>query len=109
MKDKPFIGQMNRLISIIEKTITQSSTGGETTTNTEICKPFAHRKDTSGNEEIEGKVIHQTNRSYIIRINAEVKTKSNRLIVIDEEKEFPIFHVKEIGKTHLELLCTGYE
>lgn len=109
MKDKPFIGQMNRLISIIEKTITQSTTGSETTTNTEICKPFAHMKDTSGNEEIEGKVIHQTNRSYIIRMNAEVKTKSNRLIVIDEEKEFPIFHIKEIGKTHLELQCTSYE
>jgi head-tail adaptor len=109
MKEKPFIGQMNRLISIIEKTITQSSTGSETTTNTTICSPFAHMKDTSGNEEIEGKVIHQTNRSYIIRMNDDVKAKSNRLIVIDEEKEFPIFHVKEIGKTHLELLCTGYE
>lgn len=107
--DKPFIGAMNRKITIIEKSINQTSTGSEKTTEVTICEPYAAMKDNSGSEDVEGKVIHLINRSYTIRTNADVKSKGSKLIVIDEEKRFEIFHIKEIGKTHLELLCKNYE
>jgi len=106
---KPFIGQMSRKIALIEKVISQTSTGSETTTETTICEPYAWMQDNSGNEDVEGKVIHLINRSYTIRVNAEVKSKNTKLIVIDEERRFEIVHIKEIGRTHLEILCKNYE
>lgn len=107
--DKPFIGQMNRKIALVEKEITQTSTGSEKTTEITICEPYAAMKDLSGNEDVEGKVIHLVNRSYTIRVNAEVKSKSTKLIVIDADQRFEIIHIKEIGKTHLEIMCKNYE
>ena len=82
--DKPFIGAMNRKITIIEKAIIRTSTGSEKTTEETICEPYAAMKDNSGSEDIEGKVIHLINRSYTIRANADVKSKGTKLIVIDD-------------------------
>lgn len=107
--DKPFIGAMNRKITIIEKAINRTSTGSEKTTEETVCEPYAAMTDNSGNEDIEGKVIHLINRSYTIRTNADVKSKGTKLIVIDSDKRFEIVHIKEIGKTHLEILCRNYE
>jgi head-tail adaptor len=106
---KPFIGQMNRKIVLIEKVISQTSTGSETTTEEKICQPFAYMLENSGSEDVEGKVIHLINRSYTIRVNADVKSKGTKLIVIDGERRFEIVHIKEIGRTHLEILCKNYE
>lgn len=107
--NKPFIGQMNRKIELVEKVISQTTTGSEITTENTICEPFAAMKDLSGNEDIEGKVIHLVNRSYTIRVNAEVKSKGSELIVVVDGKRFEIIHIKEIGKTHLEIMCKNYE
>lgn len=106
---KPSIGKMNRIITIIEKSIGRTDTGSETTTEVTVCEPYAWMQDLSGNESIEGKVIALINRSYTIRVNADVKAKGTKLIVIDGDKRFEIFHIKEIGKTHLEILCRNYE
>lgn len=107
--NKPFIGAMNRKITIIEKVIGRTSTGSEKTNEETVCEPYAAMNDNSGNEDIEGKVIHLINRSYIIRTNANVKSKGTKMIVIDGDKRFEIYHIKEIGKTHLEILCRNYE
>jgi len=107
--NKPFIGAMNRKITIVEKVIGRTSTGSEKTSEETVCVPYAAMIDNSGNEDIEGKVIHLINRSYTIRTNATVKSKGTKLIVIDGDKRFEIYHVKEIGKTHLEILCRNYE
>jgi head-tail adaptor len=107
--DKPFIGQMNRKIALVEKQITQTTTGSEKTTEVTICEPWAAMQDNSGNEDIEGKVIHLINRSYVIRVNTEVKQKGTKLIVVDADRRFEIYHIKEIGKTHLEILCRNHE
>lgn len=106
---KPFIGQMNRKIAIVELAKNQTTTGSEKTTDATICEPYAWMQDNSGGEDVEGKVIHLINRSYTIRVNADVKSKGTKLIVIDEERRFEIVHIKEIGKTHLEILCKNYE
>lgn len=106
---KPFIGQMDRKISIVEVQVNQSSTGSETTTDVEVCAPYAFMNDVSGNEDVEGKVIHLFSRTYTIWARAEVKSKGAKLIVIDGDARFEITHIKEIGKTHLELLCKTNE
>jgi head-tail adaptor len=106
---KPFIGQMNRKIALVEVQATQSATGSEKTTDVTVCEPYAAMIDVSGNEDVEGKVIHLFSRTYTIRARSEVKSKGTKLIVIDGDARFEIIHIKEIGKTHLEILCKNNE
>lgn len=106
---KPFIGQMNRKIALVEKAISRTSTGSEKSTEETICEPYAWMQDNSGSEDVEGKVIHLINRSYTIRVNADVKAKGTKLVVVDGAQRFEIVHIKEIGRTHLEILCKHYE
>jgi hypothetical protein len=110
MEKTPFIGQMDRLISIVENVKTRNSTGEEETTEAVVASPYAQMTDVSGNEDIEGKVRHLINRTYIIRYNVTVKEKANSLIVIDDSKKYDVYHIKEIGrKKYLEILVKDYE
>lgn len=110
MEKTPFIGQMDRLISIVELVKTRNSTGEEETTNSVVAIPYAQMTDVSGNEDIEGKVRHLINRTYIIRYNPTVKAKANALVIIDESKKYDVYHIKEIGrKKYLEILVKDYE
>lgn len=110
MKTSPFIGQMDRKIIVVSKTITRDSTGGETFTEETICEPYACLNEQNGNEDVEGKVIHLINRSYTIRYRSDVKDVAVKLIVIDGGQRYEIYHVREIGrKSHLALLVKGYE
>lgn len=107
--NKPFIGQMNRKIAIVEVQPAQSATGSEKTTDVTICEPYAAMNDVSGNEDAEGKVIHLFSRTYTIRARSEVKLGGTKLIVVDGDARFEITHIKEVGKTHLEILCKNNE
>ncbi len=110
MDRKPFVGQLDRKIQVVELTKSQTSTGSEITTDTVVCEPYAFMEDISGGEVEEGKVIHMVNRTYIIRFNASVKEKSNQLIVIDENQRYQVVHAVEIGrKSFLKLIVKIYE
>lgn len=111
MSDKlPFIGQMDRRITIQQEVVTQNSTGEAVATLTTIANPWAHMSEASGNEDVEGKVRHLITRTYTIRYNTTVFSLSNQLKVVDGSKTFEVYHVKELGrKQHLQLLVTDYE
>lgn len=110
MEKSPFIGQMDRKITVVEKVISRSTTGAETFTDNTICEPYACLNEMGGSEDVEGKVIHLINRSYTIRYRAEVKATANQLIVIDDGKRYEIYHAKEIGRQkHIELLVRNHE
>jgi head-tail adaptor len=105
-----FIGQMDRVIQIKKKVITQTSTNAEVTAEELVCSPWAYMEDLSGNEDVEGKVRHLINRTYTIRYNAEVKSRGTALTLFDEERKFEIIHIVEIGrKQHLEIRVKSYE
>lgn len=110
MEKTPFIGQMDRLISIVELVKTRNSTGEEETTESVVSNPYAQMTDVSGNEDIEGKVRHLINRTYVIRYNQTVKEKATTLMVIDDSKKYNVYHVKELGrKKYLVILVKDYE
>jgi head-tail adaptor len=110
MEKSPFIGQLDRRIQIVELVGTRNTTGEIETTENAIAMPYAKMVDVSGSEEVDGKVRHLINRTYIIRYNALVKAKANELIIIDGLHKFNVYHIKEIGrKKHLELLVKDYE
>lgn len=110
MEKTPFIGQMDRKISIVELVKTRNSTGEEETTETVVANPYAQMKDVSSNEDFEGKVRNLINRTYIIRFNAALKANANSMVVIDGGTRYGIYHIKEIGRrSYLEILVKDYE
>ena len=110
MATNPFIGQLNRLIVLVEKSTEQSASGAETINEIQVAKPWAFMEDISGSEETDGKIKHLVNRTYKIRYDKNVKAKSNNLILIDESVKYEVLHVIEIGrKKHLGIRVKNYE
>ena len=110
MAKHPFIGQMDREISLVLKKKTRSATGAETPNDVVVSTPWAYMQDVSGGEETDGKIKHLVSRTYTIRYDDDVKTKSNALILIDDGQRFEVIHVIELGRRkHLEIRVKDYE
>lgn len=110
MEKNPFIGQMDRKIKLVEKVPIRSTTGAETSIENIVAQPFACMNDVSGNEDVEGKVRHLINRTYVVRYNPVIKEKGTSLVLIDEDKKYEIIHILDLGrKRHLELRVKLYE
>lgn len=110
MPKNPYIGQMDREISLVEKKPTQSNTGAETLNEIVVSAPWAYMQDISGVEETEGKIKHLVNRTYTIRYDDDVKSKANALILIDDNQRYEVLHIIEIGRRkHLEIRVKLYE
>jgi head-tail adaptor len=110
MATKPFIGQMDRMIQVIELTKSRDETMAEITAESTVATPWAYMVESGGGEQQEGKVIHLIDRSYTIRFNQIVKDKSTQLMVVDSGKKYQVVHVIEIGRrSHLELRVKLYE
>ncbi|BFM41662.1 hypothetical protein CFS9_03030 [Flavobacterium sp. CFS9] len=110
MPKNPFIGQMNRLIDIVEKQTDQSDSGAEIVNEITISNTWAFMQDVSGTEETDGKIKHLVNRTYTIRFDENVKSKSSNLILIDDSKKYEVLHIIEIGRRqHLEIRVKNYE
>ena len=110
MDKSPFIGQLDRVISIVELIETRNTTGEMDVTENTIATPYAFMHDVSGSEDVEGKIRHLINRTYVIRYNELIKNKATEMMVIDGNQKFDIYHVQEIGRRkHLKLLVRDYE
>lgn len=106
----PFIGQMDRKIQIVSETLSQNTMGEQKPSETVIASAFAHMEEAGGDEDVEGKVRHLTNRRYTIRFNSDILTNGNKYILKDAGVKYGIYHVNEIGrKQHLQLLVNKYE
>lgn len=107
---KPFVGQMDRRITIYETAKVKNNIGEEKETDVVLCCPWAKVDEVNGGEEIDGKVLHRTNRSFIVRYRSEINQKSNQLKVDYEGVNYNVTHVLQIGrKEYLELQCVVYE
>lgn len=109
--DNPFIGQLNRVITVKKEVFVRNAdTGEDKPTLQTVAETWAFMQEKNGNEDVEGKVRHLINRSYIIRHNATIAATGTKLKVEDQGVLYNIYHVKEIGrKRHLELLVANYE
>lgn len=107
---KPFVGQMDRRITVYKTDKIKNSIGEEKETNVVICIPWAKVDEVSGGEEVDGKVLHRTNRSFIVRYRDDINQMSNQLKVGFEGVKYNVTHVKQIGRREfLELQCVIYE
>lgn len=110
MEKFPFIGQMDRKIKIVEPVTSQNATGEETVNYITLFEPWASMTDTSGGEDVEGKIRHITNRFYVIRYNALFMAKKTALMLEDDGVQYSIFHFLEMGrKRFIKILVKEYE
>lgn len=108
--NKPFVGQLDRRITLFESEKVQNAIGEEKQVDTVVCIPWAKVDEVSGGEEIDGKILHKTQRNFIVRFRNEINTKSNQLKVDFEGTRYNVTHVKQIGRREfLELQCVIYE
>lgn len=107
---KPFVGQLDRRITIYESSKTQNAIGEEKEVDVVVCRPWAKLDEVSGGEEVDGKILHKTQRSFTVRFRDEINTKSNQLKVDFEGTKYNVTHVKQIGRRDfIELQCVIYE
>jgi head-tail adaptor len=110
MVKTPFIGQLDRKITITQIVNSRNSINVNKPTETTVAEPYAHMQDVSGNEELEGKVFHLVDRKYTIRYNQEIAKKGHEMLLLDDGEKFKIKHVKQIGRrNYLELICERNE
>jgi head-tail adaptor len=110
MADKPFIGQMDRKISIVKFVATRNSTNEKEVTQEVIATPFAWMQDVSGSEDVEGKIRYLVNKKFTIRYNQTVNELRNQLGLLFEGKLYDVVNVVEIGRRqHLQLIVKNYE
>lgn len=110
MADKPFIGQMDRIISVVKFNTIRNSTNEKEVTQEVIAEPWAFVQDISGNEDVEGKVRYMVTKSFTIRYNQEIYDLKNQLGINYEGKLYDVINVVEIGrKTHLKIMVKNYE
>lgn len=111
MDKNPFIGQLNRKITVKSEVFARDAdTGEDKPTLQTIAELWSFMQEKGGDEDVEGKVRHLINRSYIIRWHNVIAETANKLKVVDGNVTYNIYHVKEIGrKRHLELLVANYD
>jgi head-tail adaptor len=109
MEKTPYIGQLDRRIQIVQLTVVRNSVGEQITTEVEVCMAQSMMKDVSGSEDVEGKVKHLVNRTYMIRHNDQVATNGLNYVLVDGSQKFEITNIKTIGRRqYLELICRNY-
>jgi head-tail adaptor len=110
MAEKPFIGQMDRKISIVKFVSTRNSTNEKEVTQEVIADPWARMEDISGSEDVEGKVRYLVSKKFTIRYNQTVNDLKNQLGLLYDGKLFDVINVVEIGrKSHLQIFVKNYE
>lgn len=110
MEKKPFIGQMDRKVVILKFVKTQSSTGATVPSEQTVICVFAKMDEKSGNEELDGKVMHVVNRTYTIRFDQTILNYGKDYILQDGSVKYKIVNVSELGRRqHLILKVNVYE
>lgn len=106
----PFVGQLDRVIQIIAETNTQNQVGEQRPSETVVAQPWAYMVESGGDEDVDGKIRHLIERRYIIRYNSDVLANGHEYIVRDNNVNYEVYHVMELGrKQHLQLLVKRNE
>jgi SPP1 family predicted phage head-tail adaptor len=104
---RTYIGKLDTPIQIMRAVSTTTSTGERQQTLEQLCRPWAHVKETGGDENAEGSIRHTIRRSYVVRYRSDIAVD---MFVIDRGVTYDITHIKHIGRRdRLELIVQGHE
>lgn len=107
---RALVGQRDRRVQVVEYTTIKNSLNEDVKTEQSVGYFYARVDDLSGTEDEEGKVIHIINRMYVIPYHPDIKARGEHMVVKDEEREYRIYYVQEVGRhEQLRLKCTNRE
>lgn len=107
---RPFIGQMDRKISIYELVKIQNDIGEAKEEKQLVVSCWARVDADTGSENVEGNVRHLMNKKFTIRYNNKVLKEGNQFVIEYMGQDYSITHVVEIGRrSHLQLICFSYD
>lgn len=111
MVDENYIGKMDRLIQVIEKTETKSTTGAISYTDVIIAEVWAERKSATSDKEIEDKVVALNVFQYYMHYHPVIASKMmQELYVNDNGLEYEVYGVEELGREdRIRLKCERRE
>jgi hypothetical protein len=98
MQKTPYIGQMDRKVSILKTVKVQTTTGSTKPVEQLVIKCAAMLAEKGGDEQLEGKIINVVNREYTIRFNSDILAKGKDYILQDALIKYRILHVAELGR-----------
>lgn len=98
MAKNPFIGQLDRKISIIKLVKSQSDSGAATSTDEIVATPWSFMEEKGGDEDLDGKEMHRLERTYTIRYRSEIKNSGKDYQLDDDGTRYQINHIEEIGR-----------
>lgn len=104
MAKTPYIGQLDRKISVVRLIKSQSASGAATTLDELVSEPWAFMEEKGGDEDLEGKEMHRSERTYTIRYRQEIKAGAKDFALDDGNTRYRINHIEEIGRKRFLLL-----
>jgi len=108
-KERATVGQRQRRVEIVKFVDTKNVLNEDVRAEESMGFFYSKMEDLSGSVTDEGKVIHIINRTYAIPYQKEIKANGEQMVLIDtqEDKEYSIYYVKEVGrKEQLILKCS---
>lgn len=111
MVDENYIGKMDRLIQVIEKIETKSSTGAVSYTDVVIAELWAERKSATSDKDVDDKVVALNVFQYYMHYHPDIAIKMmQELYVLDNGVEYEVYGAEELGREdRIRLKCERRE
>lgn len=112
MVDENYIGKMDRLIQVVEKTEIKSPTTGAVSYNDVIiAEVWAERKSATSDKEVDDKVVALNVFQYYMHYHPTVASKMmQELFVHDNGIEYEVYGAEELGREdRIRLKCERRE
>lgn len=105
----PFAGELDKQIQVYKVEFVPDELSDHKPVDVLVCNARAKLQDLSSSQEVEGAVVSVMNRSYTIRRNPEIATGGLKMHIVHNGVTYGIQSIKEIDRSHLQLIVKGYE
>lgn len=104
---RPFIGQLDRQVSLLDIKVEQDAVGQEKNTYVVFSKCWSKLHNDSGSQDIDLAVMNSVIRTYIVRYRKEIESRGLKMILEDQGVKYDIVSISPLGrKSHLIIKCT---
>ncbi len=109
MDKAPYIGKMDRKVSIYSIDTTKNTLMEDVNTKVLVTDAWAYMQEKSNTEDVEGKVFNLIKRTYTVYMHPDIRSNGREYVLEDNGTTYYIDGVLEIGRTHLMLTVRNYE
>ena len=106
-REAPQISKLDTKVQVYGLTVTRNALLEAKTERVLLADTFAAMNDTAGNRATDKQTVLSMSRSYVIRRRDGI-VGGKDLRLKDGDAVYLVDHVRKIGRTHLELICTSF-